>query len=116
MDSHNVLLLQFTLKNKKKGQICPFFHLSHNLRIIRVKAKKIKTLNKALAALTGLPLQQWLNKASIICPELQQALEGMYCGKEGKIHEELQGDYKGIFVTMGWYTVVQPKVEYAYCS
>lgn len=57
-----------------------------------------------------------LEEASDICPELSQALEGIYCGREGRIHEELGGFYKGLYITMGWFTINQTKVEFAYVS
>ena len=59
-------------------------------------------------------LQDWLDEASKLSLEFANALEGVYCGREGSIHVEL---CNGIFLTMGWYTVSNtPKVEYCYVS
>jgi hypothetical protein len=78
-----------------------------------VKAQKRKTFQKALENIKATSLQDWLDEASQISPEFSKALEGIYCGREGRIHEEL---CDGIYITMGWYTVNTPKVEYAYVS
>lgn len=62
-------------------------------------------------------LQDWLNQASGICPELATALEGIYCGREGRVHQKLTGGFESIYLTMGWYTVTDtPRVEFAYVS
>ena len=78
--------------------------------------KKIQ-LNAKLLKLKNMELQNWLKEASDICPELATALEGIYCGRDGEIHEQLSGDYNKLWLAMGWYTVsTTPKVEYAYIS
>ena len=78
--------------------------------------QKRRFLNKELNEIKNTVLQDWLNSASKICPEMSEALEGIYCGKSGRIHVELCGDYKGCFLTMGWHTIIRTKVEYAYVS
>ena len=78
--------------------------------------QKRNNLNKALSKINNTILNDWLKEASDICPEISEALEGIYCGREGKIHEELGGQFKGIYLTMGWYTIHHPRVEYAYIS
>lgn len=70
--------------------------------------------NSALSKIEDKRLQPWLDEASKISPEFSTALEGIYCGREGTIKEEL---CDGIYIIMGWYTVSdKPKVEYAYVS
>jgi len=80
-------------------------------------SQKRKYLNKVLPN-TGTTLQQWLDNANAReIPGLSTAIEGIFCGREGSIKEELSGDYAGLYLTMGWYTVYEdPKVEYAYIS
>lgn len=78
--------------------------------------QKRNNLNNALGKIQSQTLGDWLKEASCICPELSEALEGIYCGREGRIHEKLSGDYDGVYLTMGWYTILTPKVEYAYIS
>lgn len=72
-----------------------------------------KNLNNQLNKIEVKNLNDWLKEASKI-PELTTALEGIYCGKEGRIHSKLE-DYN-IYITMGWYTVDQTIVEYCYVS
>lgn len=78
----------------------------------------LNSLNSEISNLgSNLPLQEWLDKASKINPSVANALEGIYCGREGRIHEEVVGLDRPIWLTMGWYTVDStPKVEYAYFS
>ena len=77
------------------------------------KTQKRKAFQKALNGVKSITLSEWLKEASGISPEFSTALEGIYCGNEGRIHEEL---CDGIFITMGWNTITTPKVEYAYVS
>lgn len=78
----------------------------------------LNSLNSQLSSLgTNLPLQTWLDKASDLSPSIAEALEGIYCGRDGRIHEEVKGLERPVWLTMGWYTVDStPKVEYAYFS
>lgn len=81
------------------------------------RQQKRNNLNKALSKVKGIVLQDWLDEAGNICTELKEALSGIYCGRDGKIHEELTGEFTGLFITMGWHTVSDyPKVEFAYVS
>ena len=81
------------------------------------KAALVNQLNRTLAQIpTNCPLQEWLDKASEINPSVAKALEGVYCGREGRIHEAVEGLPREIYLTMGWHTVSTPKVEYAYFS
>ena len=83
----------------------------------KTKGQKRKELNKKIEAIKWNKLQNWIDEASNICPEIAASLEGIYCGHEGKIHEPLHGEYEGLYLAMGWYTVYrEPKVEYAYVS
>jgi hypothetical protein len=76
-----------------------------------------KKLNNALAKIKSKVLQDWIDEASDICPELEIALQGIYCGREGRIHEQLPSPYSSCYITMGWHTVANdPKVEFAYIS
>lgn len=61
-------------------------------------------------------LQDWLDAASKINPAIAKALDGMYCGTEGRIHEQIEGLPHEIWLTMGWYKVTTVRVEYAYFS
>jgi hypothetical protein len=62
-------------------------------------------------------LSDWLDAAASISKEMVEAVEGIYCGREGRIHVQLTGDYNKCWITMGWHTVANtPKVEYAYVS
>lgn len=81
------------------------------------RTKDISYLNRELQKINSKVLNDWLKEASDICPELESALEGIYCGEEGRIRESLGGQYEGLWITMGWYTVYKdPKVEYAYIN
>ena len=72
--------------------------------------------NKKLSNLSGSILQHFLDQAST-WPGFAEACDGIFCGSEGKIHEPLSGDYQGLYLTFGWYTVSdKPKIEYAYVS
>lgn len=82
------------------------------------KAQKRRMYNKLLSRIVhknrNLTLQEWLDEASKINIEVSAALEGIYCGLEGRVHEEIED---GLFLTMGWYSVVDvSRVEYAYVS
>ena len=82
------------------------------------KKQMINALSKLLCKIpSNTPLQEWLDKASELHPSLQKALEGIYCGREGKIHEQLPDFGYDVWITMGWNTVsTTPRVEYAYLS
>lgn len=77
------------------------------------KKSLLNYLNRQLTKLDGLPLIEWLEKSkAIITIE-----DGIYCGREGRVKEQIQGVEHEIWLTMGWYTVdTTPKVEYAYLS
>ena len=72
-------------------------------------------LNKELSKIKNMELQSWLNEVSKI-EGLSDALEGIYCGREGRVKAELSGCYRGLWITFGWYTVIAPKIEFAYVS
>ena len=77
-------------------------------------AQERKRLNNLLNKIEAKDLQTWLKEAQEI-PELIQALEGIYCGREGRIHEQLSCGR--LYITMGWYRIEGPaRVEYAYIS
>ena len=80
----------------------------------QITSRLITAINKIPS---GTPLQDWIDKASNLHEDISSALEGIYCGREGKIHEPLHGEFEGTWLDMGWYTVLDtPKVEYAYFS
>jgi len=73
-----------------------------------------RRLNNLLSKIKTKNLQEWLSEASKI-PELASALEGIYCGREGKINEELSCGK--LYISMEWYCIDGPaRVEYAYVS
>jgi hypothetical protein len=78
--------------------------------------QKRNFLNKKLNTIQEKNLSTWLNRASSICPELSEALDGIYCGEQGRIHQELGVFYSGLYITMGWYKITSTKVEYAYIN
>jgi hypothetical protein len=82
------------------------------------KRTVVNGLNRELNALgTNLPLQTWLEAASAINPSVSEALDGIYCGSDGRIHVEVSNMGHFIWLTMGWHTVLNtPRVEYAYVS
>jgi hypothetical protein len=83
----------------------------------QTKKSLLNSLNKQLNAIgTNVPLQQWLDEAAKISKYVATALDGMYCGHDGKINEEVIGYDYPIFITMGWHTVTTARVEYAYFS
>jgi len=77
------------------------------------KKSLLNHLNGQLAKLDGLPLSEWLEKSkAIITIE-----DGIYCGREGQVKEQIQGVGHEIWLAMGWYTVDKiARVEYAYLS
>lgn len=80
---------------------------------MQTKKSLLNQLNKELVKLDGKPLQEWLKAAA----EIIQTEDGIYCGREGSIKEQILGVPHEIWLTMGWYTVDKiPKVEYAYLS
>jgi len=77
------------------------------------KKSLLNHLNGQLAKLDGLPLTEWLEKSK----EIITTEDGIYCGREGRVKEQIQGVEHEIWLTMGWYTVDRtPRVEYAYLS
>jgi len=82
------------------------------------KTTMLNSLNRELSELgSNLPLQTWLDKASQINQPVAKALDGIYCGREGRIHVEVEGLERPVWLTMGWHTVsTTPRVEYAYFS
>ena len=77
------------------------------------KKSLLNHLNGQLVKLEGLPLTEWLEKSKAII----QIEDGIYCGREGRVNEQVLGVEHEIWLTMGWYTVdTTPKVEYAYLS
>jgi hypothetical protein len=62
-------------------------------------------------------LSEFLAAAAEIHPDLSPALEGIYFGREGKVHEELHGELRGAWLAFGWYAPAdRPVVEFAYVS
>lgn len=82
------------------------------------KRTVVNRLNRELAKIgNNVPLQEWLDKASEIHPAVAKALEGFYCGPEGKMHDKVPGLEYEIWLDMGWYKVsTVEKVEFAYFS
>jgi len=84
-------------------------------------AQKRRILNKMI---DGIPanifrgsLQDWITYVANIHPDFAVALEGIYCGREGRVHEKLGGKFEGLWLDFGWYTVSDtPRVEYTYVS
>lgn len=83
----------------------------------QTKRSLLNSLNNKLAEIgTNVQLQEWLDKAAQIDPGVAKALEGMYCGHDGRIHEPVEGLGHDIYLTMGWHRVATVRVEYAYFS
>lgn len=83
----------------------------------QTKRSLLNHLNNQLNAIgTNRPLQEWLDQASAINSSIAKALNGMYCGHDGRIHEQVEGLGHEIWLTMGWHTVSTVRVEYAYFS
>jgi hypothetical protein len=77
------------------------------------KKSLLNHLNGQLAKLNLLPLPEWLEKSK----EIIQTEDGIYCGREGCVKEQVLGVEHEIWLTMGWYTVDKiARVEYAYLS
>lgn len=72
-----------------------------------------KTRNAVAKASDGLPdLGTWLARIRAINhPALNEAIEGIWCGREGEVRLELAG-WKSL-LCMGWY---RGKVEWSYLS
>lgn len=80
------------------------------------KGQARKKAAKLITQVKQGPLQEWVNDAAKI-EGFTEALDGIYCGREGSINVELSGEFVGLYLTMGWHTVSDtPKVEYAYVS
>lgn len=80
----------------------------------------VNRLNKDLAKISGgkTTLSDFIDAAMALDPALAPALEGIYCGTDGKVHEQIPGTR--YFIAFGWYADPKssnpPKVEYAYIS
>jgi len=80
----------------------------------------VTKLNKGLANLstgkTG--LQDFVTLASRLDPGISKALEGIYCGPSGSVHEQIPDTR--YWIAFGWYADPSsknpPRVEYAYIS
>jgi hypothetical protein len=84
---------------------------------MELNRKEVTRINKVLSKISkgNTSLSDWLDIASKEHPLLAKALEGIYCGQDGSIHEQL-GNTK-YWIMMGWHTVsTAPRVEYAYIS
>ena len=79
------------------------------------KASKRDQIRTKLMNLgSNLPLQEFLDKASTISADVSLALDGIYCGWEGRVDEPL-GDFG--YIHFGWYTTGTVKrVEFCYVS
>jgi hypothetical protein len=77
-------------------------------------------INLRLNQIGVIQLPEWLKAVSNLHDDLSTALEGIYCGTEGKVHEPLAGEFEGLYLDFGWYkdpnAEGSPKVEYAYVS
>ena len=81
------------------------------------KQNMLNFLNTELGKIPLLsPLQDWLDAAAKINPSIATALDGIYCGQDGRIHEQIPNLPHDIWLTMGWYTVTTARVEFAYFS
>jgi hypothetical protein len=71
-----------------------------------------KTTRNAIAqAAAGLPtLQTWIDRVSAIGPEAAEAVEGIYCGRDGRGSFEF-GPRN--LIVVGWH---EGRVEYSYVS
>jgi hypothetical protein len=85
-----------------------------------MKRADVTKLNKELTKLstgrTG--LQDFVTLASRLDPRISKALEGIYCGTSGSVHEQIPDTR--YWIAFGWYADPKsdnpPKVEYAYIS
>jgi hypothetical protein len=84
-----------------------------------IDRKRLNAIKNGIAKLDnlGLSLDEWLRVASNVDPLVSDALEGIYCGEDGQIHEQL-GDTR-YWIVMGWHKMGdggRVKVEYCYVS
>lgn len=92
-----------------------------------MKSNERQKLSNQLAKLTNppLPLSDFLDRATELHPVMAGRLEGIWCGREGRVQLEAYGGFddqgQRVFdelgpnhlVVIGWY---DGKVEYAYVS
>ena len=77
--------------------------------------KALKTM--VIAAVEGRPnLSEFLSRLSGLHPDLDAALDGIYCGRDGRVSEPI-ADW-GRSINFNWYSTEGRKhvVEYAYIS
>lgn len=82
----------------------------------KLDPKRLKAMRKAVYVTSRVPLQEWINKVSQVDQLLSNAVEGIYCGEDGEMREQI-GEYPH-FLLMQWHSVTpgNPKVEVAYIS
>lgn len=67
--------------------------------------------NRVAASTSDLPtLAEWLVRMSTQAPELRDAIEGIYCGRDGRMIESIDSRHN---LVAGWH---DGRVEYAYVS
>lgn len=77
------------------------------------KASEMRQMRNVVAeSVDGLPtLQQWLDRIAAHGGVLAAAVEGIWCGREGRASLEIDGTRSLLIV--GWY---EGRVEFAYVS
>lgn len=90
----------------------------------KLEPKRLKHIQREVYKLGNqrLPLTDWLHQASNVDSLVSQAIEGIYCGREGRIHEQLGGTR--YWIVASWYVDPyqyaeygeKPKIETSYVS
>ena len=85
-----------------------------------MERKELKKLNRKLSELTSerLSISDFIAKASEFHPQLPPVFEGIYCGTDGRMHEQIPETK--FWLVMTWYadpnSSLSPKLEVAYIS
>lgn len=89
----------------------------------KIEPKRLRYIRKEIGKLSSkmLSLQDWIDSAKQIDPLVDEAVEGIYCGTEGRMNVQLGNTRYYLF--MMWYIDpaaadrgVKPKVETCYVS